>query len=192
MLEYITTYRALEKEVGICFAYYSYQSPEMQESSQIISAMIKQLCRKRDNIPPGFFRMKQDSLSPSSLGNRESFTTVAQDFEELFLVMDGLDECPREKRHHVLDFISAVVNSLPRAKIFVTSRRETDLIRAFEQMSTPKIEVEAKSVAADISKYVTDEIKRLRDGYNGKKLNLKSKVLEQKIVEALTAKAEGM
>jgi ankyrin repeat domain-containing protein 50 len=192
VIEHITTHRALEKEVGICFAYYNYQSPEMQESSQIIPALIKQLCRKKDSVPPGFLRIKQDSLNPSTLGNQESFIAVAQEFEECFLLMDGLDECSREKRHHVLGFLSAIVKSLPRAKIFVTSRRETDLIRAFEQMRTPMIEVEAKNVEEDISTYVTYEIERLCNGYNGKKLYVKSKALEQKIIETLTAKAEGM
>ena len=192
MLEYVTTHRALEKGVGICFAYYSYQSPGMQESPEIISALIKQLCRKRDCVPPGFLGMKQDSLSPSIIGNSESFISLAQDFGEIFLLLDGLDECRREKRPRILEFISAIMDALPRAKIFITSRRETDLIRAFENMTAPTIEVEAKSVAVDISKYVIDEIGRLRDGYNGKKLYVKIKALEERIVETLTVKADGM
>jgi ankyrin repeat domain-containing protein 50 len=192
VLDHITGQRAMCREVGICFAYYSYQSPEMQELSHIIPALIKQLCRKRVVMPPSFMRLKQDSLPPSAIGNQDSFVTAAQDFEEVFLVIDGLDECPREKRHLVLGFISAALAALPSAKIFVTSRREQDVVRAFTRLTTPTIEVQAKSVAADILKYVEDETNRLRDGYDGKRLYIKSDILRQKIVETLTAKSEGM
>lgn len=127
VLEYVTTQRALCKEVGICFAYYDYKSPDTQDLSQIIPALIKQLCRRKENTPAGFLRIKQDSLHPSTLGNHDSFVTIAKEFEEVFLIIDGLDECPRTKRHSALGFYSQLLNSLPHAKIFVSSRREQDL-----------------------------------------------------------------
>jgi ankyrin repeat domain-containing protein 50 len=192
VLDHITSQLAMCKEVGICFAYYNYQSLDMQDLSHIISALIKQLCQKTENIPDGFLRLKHDSRHPSAVGNQDSFVTIAQDFKEVFLVIDGLDECPREKRPLVLGFISGVVDTLPRAKVFVTSRPEPDIMRAFARPATSRIEVRAKSVAADILKYVEDETKRLHDGYNGKKLYVQSKALEQKIVATLTEKAEGM
>jgi ankyrin repeat domain-containing protein 50 len=192
VLEYVTTQRALCEEVGICFAYYDYRSPERQDLSQIIPALVKQLLRKKDTIPAGYLRIKQDSLHPSTLGNHDSFVTVAKKFEQIYLVIDGLDECPREKRHLVLGFISQLLNSLLCAKIFVTSRREQDISEAFRKLTTPIIEVKAKSVAEDIKRYVADEIKQLLEGRNGKKLYVESKALEQKIIETLTSKAEGM
>jgi ankyrin repeat domain-containing protein 50 len=192
VLEYISAEHALSKEVGICFAYYNYKSPEMQDLSLIISAIIKQLCRNKDTVPSAFLRNKQESLSPSTIGNQESFALIAQQFHELFLVVDGLDECPRAQRPPVLGFLSAVVEGSPRVKIFVTSRRETDLVQGFGKLTAPTIELEAESVAADISKYVTDEIKVLREGHNGKRLYLKSSALELEIINTLTTKAEGM
>ncbi len=164
----------------------------MADLSQIIPALIKQLCRKKDTVPTAFLRAKQDALPPSTLGNHSSFLTAAQGFTEMFLLIDGLDECPENKRFHVLGFLKFLVEKLPRQKIFVTSRRENDLVRAFDELKAPKIEIEAKSVAADITKYATDEIKQLRQGYNGKKLYVKSKTLEQKIIDTLTTRADGM
>lgn len=164
----------------------------MANLSQIISALVKQLCRKRDIVPIAFLSAKQDALPPSTLGNQSSFLTVAQDFREMFLLVDGLDECPEDKRSHVLRFLKFLVEKLPRQKIFVTSRREKDLVRAFDELEAPKLEIEAKSVEADITKYVTDEIKQLRQGYDGKKLYVKSQSLEQKIIDTLTTKADGM
>lgn len=192
VLEYVTTERALRKEVGIAFAYFNYQSSEMQDLSQIILAIMKQLCRRRDTIPPGFERVKQDSLDPTMIGNRDSFVSVALDFDEMFLIIDALDECVKDKRHHLLGFIKAIGESLPCAKVFVTSRHEQDISEVFEGLTTPTIQIEARSVAADISKYVSSETKRLRKGYNGKRLYVSSDALEEKIITILTEKADGM
>lgn len=143
-------------------------------------------------MPLAFLIAKQNSDPPSKLGNQSSFLTIAQDFTEVFLLIDGLDECPEDKRPNVLGFLKFLVENLPYFKIFVTSRREKDLVRAFEELKAPKIEIEAKSVAADITKYVADEVKQLRQGYDGKKLYVKSITLEQKIIDTLTTKADGM
>jgi len=192
VLEHVTTERALHKDVGIGFAYYNYQSKEMRDASLIIMALIKQLCRKKDVIPPGFLKVKQDAMDPSQLGNQESFITVASEFREVVVIIDALDECPKDARNRILGFLSGVANNLPCAKVFVTSRRERDIEEAFMKLKTPIIEIEAGSVAADISSYVRSEVKRLRDGYDGKRLYLKNDTLEMTIVRTLTEKADGM
>jgi len=192
VLEHVTTERALHKDVGIGFAYYNYQSPEMGDASRIIVALIKQLCRKKDVVPPGFLKVKRDAMDPSQLGNQESFITVASEFREVVVIIDALDECPKDARNRILGFLSGVANNLPCAKVFVTSRRERDIEEAFMKLKTPIIEIEAGSVAADISSYVRSEVKRLRDGYDGKRLYLKNDTLEMTIVRTLTEKADGM
>lgn len=192
VIEHITSRRALDKTVGIAFAYYNYQAPYMSDDSFVISAFVKQLCRKKGSVPAGFLKIKQDDLSSSQLGNQESFITIAREFTEIFLVMDALDECPMSTRSKIFTFLRAVVNDLPSVKVFVTSRREMDIEEAFQRLHTPSILIEAHNVAADISRYVSDEIRRLRDGSDGKVLYIKSDALERKIVETLTEKAEGM
>jgi ankyrin repeat domain-containing protein 50 len=192
VLEHVTTERALHKDVGIGFAYYNYQSTEMRDVSQIIVALIKQLCRKKDVVPPGFLKVKQDAMDPLQLGNQESFITVASEFREVVVIIDALDECPKDARNRILGFLSGVANNLPCAKVFVTSRRERDIEEAFMKLKTPIIEIEAGSVAADISSYVRSEVKRLRDGYDGKRLYLKNDTLGMAIVRTLTEKADGM
>ena len=192
MLEHVTTERALHKDVGIGFAYYNYKSTEMRDASLIIVALIKQLCRKKDVVPPGFLKVKQDAMDPSQLGNQESFITVASEFREVVVIIDALDECPKDARNRILGFLSGVANNLPCAKVFVTSRRERDIEEAFMKLKTPIIEIEAGSVAADISSYVRSEVKRLRDGYDGKRLYLKNDTLEMTIVRTLTEKADSM
>jgi len=128
------------------------------------------------------------------VSKQESFIKLAEDldFKEVYVVIDALDECPERERHHVIRFITEVINSLRCAKIFVTSRRESDLVRAFEEGSTPTIQIKTENVAADIEGFVQSEVKKLRNGYHGKKLYLADDTLEARIIQTLTEKADGM
>ncbi|OCK73445.1 hypothetical protein K432DRAFT_420720 [Lepidopterella palustris CBS 459.81] len=194
VLEHLTSDCALDENIAICFAYYNYRTPELWDISSILAAMIKQLCRKRDIIPNWLLDFKHDSLSPSTASKQESFIKLAEDlgFNEVYVVIDALDECPERERHYIIGFITETINTLPCAKFFVTSRRETDIVRAFEERSTPTIQIKAENVAADIEGFVHSEVKKLRHGYHGKKLHLTSDVLEARIIQTLTEKAEGM
>jgi hypothetical protein len=65
VLEHITTEYALRKDTGISFSYYDYKVPELGDPCRIISALIKQLCRKKGTMPRDLLRFKLDSLRPS-------------------------------------------------------------------------------------------------------------------------------
>ena len=153
---------------------------------------MKQLCRKKASVPSWLLKIKQDAFNPSMVGKLDSFVSLAQTFQETILVIDALDECPKDDRPRILEFVSKVISDLPRAKIFITSRMEADIARAFEERSTPTIEIQAKSTKADISLYVNSEVSRLLKGVHGKKLFLRDKSLEADIVSVLTQESNGM
>ena len=193
MIEYVTSERALDQTAGIAFAYYNYQSAELHEVPLVIAAIVKQLCRKRGDIPAGFLKTKRDAMPSSHLGDQESFVTAAGQFEEVFLIVDALDECAKSVRYGILDFLREIIDDHRLlVKIFVTSRREMDIEAEFKRLNRPTIMVEALSVTADISRYVTDEVARSRRGQAGKKLYIKSDALEHHIIHTLTTKADGM
>ena len=192
VLEHITATRGLRHDSAISFAYYNYRNSELQEPSHVIKALIKQLCRKLESIPDWLLRFQNESHSPSTVGKKETFVSLAEGYQEVFLIIDALDECPMSKRPHIIEFITNVASSLPRAKIFITSRRESDIVRAFESSRTPTIQIRAENVAADIERYVCNEVEKLRQGYHGKKLLLNSSASERRIINTLTAKADGM
>ncbi|KAF7504496.1 hypothetical protein GJ744_002176 [Endocarpon pusillum] len=196
VIEYVTSQRALDKDVGIAFVYYNYDIRDMKDESFVIIALIKQLCRqlcrKNEDVSPGFLKVKQDALPPSQLGNFDSFSTTACQFSEVFIIIDALDECPQDNRPKILKFLRDVTSRIPRMKVFVTSRREIDIEEAFQEIDTPRIMIEARTVEEDITRYVRDEVRRLRAGQDGQKLHLRSDELESKIVTTLTRKADGM
>lgn len=192
VLEHITTKYALHKDTGVCFAYYNYRIEALGDPCQIISALVKQLCRTRDTISADLLKFKHDSLQPSFASLQDIFVSLAAQFDQIFVVIDALDECPKDKRHQIIGFLTKVLRSIRRAKVFITSRKESDIAEAFQREETPVIEILAENVSEDINVYVCSEVKRLREGYNGKRLYVQSDALEEKIIRTLTEKADGM
>lgn len=194
MIEYITNECALDENIAICFAYYNYRTPELKDPSKIVAALVKQLCRKTDTISPWLLKFKHDSLDPSTASTQDTLIRLVEElkFEKVYIVIDALDECPEKERHHIIGIISEVIKALYGAKIFITSRRESDILRAFEESSTPTIQIEADNVAADIENFVSNKVKKLREGQHGKKLHITSDSLAERVIETLTQKAEGM
>ena len=79
--------------------------------------------------------------------------------------------------------------SLGSIKLFVTSRKESDIERVFRQRSFPKVEIEAERVDHDIAIYVKAQLEqRIQD----ERLILRKQVLQDKILTTLTTKARGM
>ena len=164
--------------------------PELGDPDLVLGAFTKQLCRKMPSTPDWLLKHKQDD-SLSNACSPESFIRISNT-NKVFIVIDALDECPTEARYKILDIIFRLLTDMPCVKIFVTSRRESDITDTFEQESIPTIQVEARNINRDIELYVHDEVKKLRNGIPGKKLFLENDDLESDIITTLTQKAEGM
>ena len=125
---------------------------------------------------------------------QEIFLAAVQQFNCVFFVLDALDECTLDQRADLCEFFAQVVESSPGTghglvKLFVASRKELDIERAFLRKSFPTIEIEATKVDSDIELYVKAQIEqRLDDG----SLALNNTILKDKILTALTTNAGGM
>lgn len=178
----------------MCFAYYNYRDTHLGDMSQIVSALIKQVCRRRTDIPASLLRIKNDALSPSLAGTQKQFLSLIESRSQVYIVFDALDECPERDRKYILSFITGIVTAPTscRIKIFVTSRREMDISTAFEDKRTPTIQIEAGKVATDIATYARGQVEALRRGQNGQTLYVLSDDLAETIIQTLAAKADGM
>ncbi|KAM0723401.1 hypothetical protein Q7P37_000387 [Cladosporium fusiforme] len=189
VLEYITSKRALDLDVGVAFVYYDHQLATQQGLEHVIRALLKQLCRSLKMLPDHLVLAKQKSLP---VGSTEDFIAVAETLGEVFIVVDALDECTSKNRPDMLAFLREITKRVPLAKIYVTSRPEIDIARDMEISGTPTLSIDVSSVAPDIEKYVSDEVQDLRRGRHGVQLCVLSDDLADDIVRTLTAKAHGM
>ncbi|KAF2022482.1 hypothetical protein EK21DRAFT_119716 [Setomelanomma holmii] len=194
VVEDIKAQNGLQEDAAICFAYYNYRDTRLGEISQIVAALMKQLCRKKERIPHNLLQVKHDALPPSLIGTRERFVSLIEDLSRVYVVFDALDECPEQERKDILSFITSIV-TVPgpcSVKVFVTSRKRMDIAKAFEDRSIPTIPIRADNVAADIEAFARSQVEKLRTGEHGKTLYVTSDDLRHKIVQALAAKADGM
>ena len=156
---------------------------------------LKQLCRAMQSLPHElqtvYEQHHRNDSQPMYDELRIVFLALIQQFGRIFFVLDALDECTPDQRKDLCEFILSLTTSTSQGivKLFVTSRKESDIERAFQQKSIPTIEVKAAKVNKDIKAYVEAQIElRLQND----SLRLRDTALKDKIFTALTSKAGGM
>lgn len=137
-----------------------------------------------------FYRIHDGNARVPSLRQYEdTFIKIAESYGQIFIVLDALDECAGERREKVLKFIINLVSTLSRVKIFVTSRREYDIERAFLIGGISTIQIKAENVNEDIEKFVNSQVDLLM---SKGKLKLRNPELKTLIINTLTQKSHRM
>ena len=160
---------------------------------------LKQLCQIMQSLPleleDVYNKHYHNSSEPRYYELRAAFLAVIQRFGRIFFVLDALDECVLDQRKDLCKFLLSLANTTSTGtnqgavKLFITSRKESDIERTFQQQSIPTIEVEAAKVNSDIEVYVNAQIAlRMQNG----SLRLRNMELKDKILRALITKAGGM
>ena len=194
MIEHLSALCELTEGTGITFVYCNYK--ESRTTTAYISLALKQLCRTMQSLPPGLQELykqhyKNDS-QPKYDELRKLFLAVIQQLGCVFFVVDALDECTADERKNLCAFllnITDIASTQNTTKLFVTSRKESDIEQVFQQKAIPTIEIEATKVDTDIEVYVKAQIEqRLQNG----SLLIRDMALKDKIFRALTTEAGGM
>ena len=201
MIDHLSALHELSTDTGVTFIYCNYKEPRTPEA--YIKLAMKQLCRRIKPLPQELQEMYRrhfkNASQPKSEELKSVFRTILLQFNSVFLVLDALDECTLDQREELCRFFSNIIESNTSTtsgrtsrgivKLFVTSRKEADIERVFQQNLFPTIEIEAVKVDSDIAIYTKAQIKsRLKDG----RLILRNMALKNKILSTLTTKAGGM
>jgi hypothetical protein len=107
-----------------------------------VTALLKQLCRRKDQLPRDLLQTQHDALPSSLVGTQQRFVSLIEDLRQVYVVFDALDECPEQERGDILGFITGIVTAQVRChvKVFVTSRNEMDIAKAFGGRHIPAIQ----------------------------------------------------
>ncbi|KAH6715676.1 putative kinase D-interacting substrate of kDa [Leptodontidium sp. MPI-SDFR-AT-0119] len=204
VIDYISTHYALSDDVGIAFAYCNFADPKTQEPKQLISTFIKQLCWKRNQLSESLLGFYQGYHGEARIPNldtcKEQFWKLGELFKEVYIIIDGLDECQEDARGQTLKFLldpsqgtekddRGVKNGnmksrlegedskvTPRVvlKAIVISRNEADIAKKFQDHAASTLRIDNKDVTPDIAAFI----------YN--------QTLKSKVVGKLIAEADGM
>jgi hypothetical protein len=182
-------------DTGIAFAYSSYKDPNaFKGPRRFLRSFSLQLARQRDQLPEALMEFhgdhsQQGRNEPTFGGLETLLRDLIKGFKQVFIIFDALDECDLSDRRELMELFTRLITEPPqngsneycRVKLFITSRREPDIVEAFE--STPRtLEIAATKVQGDINAYVKSELsRRIEQG----KLSLSDRTLEDKIRESL-------
>lgn len=156
--------------VGIAFAYCDYRNPRVAKT--YIAAFVKQLARRLKQIPVVLDNLysthHRDNRDPSYEELLNVLRSMLNEFEQVYIVHDALDECSVEDRSQILGLFSTLISnsgSQCKVKVFLTSRKEIDIERHLGRFHTPRIEMGPGKVEGDIRVYIEDQIEqRIQSG----------------------------
>lgn len=193
VLETISDRYSLDDRTGIAFIYFNFQ--DVQKSTNILATLIKQLCRKKKLLPDHLKRFcksySRNAESPSFEKLQAQLIQLSKTFDQVFFVVDAMDES--QDRQNLLPLITALatesnIDQLScNFKVFVTSRREKDIVASFTKQTFPTIEIEATKVDADIAGYVQYQLDTREDGDC-----VINQTLKDKIRDSLVSQSNGM
>jgi hypothetical protein len=159
----------------------------------MVAVFIKQLVWKQAGVPQVvsdfYHQYSGDARQPSLKKYISIFLQLAQSFQRIYIIIDALDECKEDERQLVLEYCQTLLTSSTCFRVYITSRREDDIERAFMRLNVPKVQIEARNTKADIQAYVVGQVRSL---IANQTLRLKDLNLQQTIINVLIDQAEGM
>jgi hypothetical protein len=103
-----------------------------------------------------------------------------ENFDEVFIVIDALDECPEVDQTRK-DFLAEVRGLLPKVRIMVTSRQ----LLSIEGMIKDDIRLDIRAREQDVRKFIESQIEQqeglvdLLEGHDDVRTMITTKVLEK-------------
>lgn len=148
--------------------------------------MLKQLLQDSEDIPPdllSFYERHRDrNTSPKIDEISRALSTMIKSHEEVFCIIDALDECNEDLRWELVDKLETLG---PKLRVLITSRYLDSIAEELEVYQ--RFEVRANK--ADIELFIDHQIRRNR---NLRKIVEKSPSLRDDIKTGVFNTADNM
>lgn len=179
------------KEAAIAFYYCDFSDPKSLEVPTIFGTILRELLE--NIVIPDALEQQLDRFCRPSLrttGNTELNSILCETinyFSEVYIFIDGLDECGHDEQVTVLSMINQLGQSSKSVvKILITSREEHTIATSLKLF--PHLQLAADWNSSDIATYIEEVVKeKMRSG----KL-IQNPCLESEIISSLANGAQGM
>lgn len=161
--------RGSNPSVGIAFFYFTFSDESKRDESAMLRALLLQLSSQ---LPDGHRDLTRlyDSYKagrPPSPVLIEYLRRLAQRFHQVYIMLDGLDESPRDgPRQYVLDALEAMRTwGVQGLHLFVTSRDEPDIRESLNLSDAQQVKMQNAEIDKDIADFISgrfDADRRLR------------------------------
>jgi hypothetical protein len=173
--------------------FFYFKKDDIQRGSLIalLRGCLAQLTRLAPDVPPYVYQEVSTSLE-RVLSSPETLMMLLENvlgaIEQLWMVLDGLDECERKERKKILSWISKITSerSPARVQVFITSQDKVDIRHALSPLArSPSISLQEPGHQDDIRNYVSRKA-----GKRKQQFNLPTEI-EQDIIYKVSRQANG-
>ncbi len=192
----LETRQTTQSDEALAYFYCDRNQAERQDPALILRSFVLQLSTSRsgDVVQPClvevYERKRSKGPADPELSEEECvelLSTLVNIYPQTTFVLDALDEADKDKRGSLIDVFDELVQSSTKlVKVFISSRRDTDIKRQYE--TGPNVAIEATDNAADISVYVAEQLGL----YEKRRRHKLRRDLRQEIITVLQEKSEGM
>ena len=151
----------------IAYFYFDFNTGQKQNVSNCLSSIVGQICHQTGVILEALQKLHKKcsdgSQAPALCDLTEVMRSYAtgDDLQDIYIVLDALDECPKgDLRDELLKLIADICSWSPsNIHLIVTSRQEPDIQEALSPLLTGSaISIHGAQVSGDIEAYVDHQI----------------------------------
>lgn len=168
--------------------FFNFDDHVKQTVKGFLSSVLVQLCAylPSDSSPRALQDILDDVRGPSSEDLINCLIETMSMFEDVYVVLDGLDECSLDVRRKSLAMITELRNYDDSSlHLLISSRRNIDLQEALRAWYPLEISIDAECIVNDVKQYVQTEVQR------NERLQLFESIKPQ-IVDTVVQKSQGM
>lgn len=176
----------------VAYYYFAFDDQAAQDVEGMIRSLTAQLCSRCTTLPSAMESLyntcSRGQTQPTFDALRIVLSEVLDAFDEVFIVLDALDECV--ERENLLTTLETIAQwQKPQLRFMVTSRKEWEIEQSLELFvkEANRICIQGAGVEDDIKACVLDRLRMDRRLKRWQKPEL-----EQEIQRALISRAGGM
>ncbi|CUS10752.1 unnamed protein product, partial [Tuber aestivum] len=179
----------------LAYFYFTFSDSEKQNFLNMLLSIVGQLLEGvsgrcfPDEVINLYHNSKAVGKSTDIDALKSAFSQMVKLSKRTFIILDALDEFPKNTRGSLLSWISeltTVDHNAGSLSILVTSRPEADIVKFLEPLATFSISLQSNTVDPDIRFYIQNSL----DGRDG--LKEFTKEIKMEIEDTLVARAQGM
>jgi len=169
--------------------YFTFSDTDKQSYNSLLRSLVVQLGWKKPSLSMLAETYEKSSRTRPPRDTLEKILLLAiEAFDEVFLLLDALDECPDtdETRQGVLDGLERLMQRTSKLRVLATSREVSDVRECMRVLRADVIAIHTQAVNKDIQTWVLNWLLRDR---KLRSLDVATKTL---IEETISHKADGM
>jgi len=192
VIEHLLDETVSDDTAAVAFFFCDYKKPQSQELANILGSITAQLATQSrgafDVLRTAYHDCHpkhglEKPLDPTTLG--ETILTMAEGFDKVFIVTDGVDECS-DKMGVVADSLNMIAKTSAKVNMALFSREETEITEALSGEFEP---FEIAAHTEDLELYVASQMSQKRQLA---KLHMTNPGLDSEIRHSLVHGANGM